>query len=314
MSIPDDQWRLVLSIAASQRGLVTWHQLETSGISHKVIRRLLATGWLRRVRRGVYAIGGQPPSPWEDAIAVGLIAGDGAALSHATAAAIHRFPGIVAPMRVEISVPVRRHPALERTTLHRVSRLDPIDIEERRGIRVTTRVRTMVDIAGQLSADLTARLVDEGGIARWWTAHDLLACVDRVDPCRKAVPRSLLSILSARDDEQAVDSVLERRVVDILAPYAPFEVHYEVVLDRQLVIVDIAWPQWLVAAEVDSFLIHGHSRRKFDHDRLRNNLLVAHGWRLAYLTSAMDARTILREVGRLLPAGAFVDRLIGRRA
>lgn len=296
----------MLAVAEGQRGLITWYQLEAAGVSRKAIRHLVETGWLRRVRRGVYAIGGQMPSPWEDALAVALVAGERTALSHRTAAAIHHFPGMVAPRAVEFSALGPRHPALDGATIHRVRRLDPSDTEERRGVRITTRVRTMVDIAAQLHPELRARLVDEGTIARWWTPRDLLACIDRVDPGRKACARSLLSILNERGDERPVDSILERRIVEILAPYAPFEVHYAVVIEDEVIFIDIAWPRWMVAAEVDSWSIHGRSRRKFDHDRLRNNLLVAHGWRLAHLTSTMDARTILREVGRLLPSGEYV--------
>jgi hypothetical protein len=294
----------VLAVAASQRGLITWRQLVTAGVARKAITRLVANGWLRRVRRGVYAIGGQMRSPWEDAVAVGLIAGEDTALSHATAAAIHHFPGVATPAGIEISVVPPRHPALGGVTIHRVSRLDSGDTEARRGIRITTKVRTMVDMAAQLPPKSAARLIDEGTIARWWTARDLLACIDRVDPARKAGARALRSLLNARSDERPLDSILERRMIEILAPYGPFEVHYEIVLGSEVIVLDIAWPQCLVAAEVDSWSIHGRSRSKFDHDRLRNNLLVAHGWRLAHLTSAMDASTILREVGRLLPAGA----------
>jgi hypothetical protein len=304
-----DPWPLLLAIAAEQRGLITWLQLEVAGVSRKAIGRLLAEGWLRRVRRGVYAIGGQLRSPWEDSVAVGLIAGEDAVLSHATAAAIHRFPGIAVPNRVEISVPPSRHPALDGVAVHRVGWLDACDAVTRHGVRITTRIRTMVDIAPHIHPELTARLVDEGTIGRWWTAEDLLACVQRVDPQRKGCARSLLSVLDARRDEQPVDSILEHVVVDILMPFSPFEVHHEVILEGRVFVLDIAWPWWLVATEVDSWSIHGHSRGKFDSDRLRNNLLVAHGWRLAHLTSAMDAPTMLREVGRLLPASAFVDQL-----
>jgi hypothetical protein len=296
-----DSWRVVLAVAATQRGLVTWPQLEKAGVSRKAVLRLVADGWLRRVRRAVYAIGGQAPSRWEDAVAVGLIAGEGTALSHRTAAAIHRFPGIVAPRQVEIVALAPRHPALDGTNVHRVERLDRGDVEVRHGVRVTRRVRTMVDLAPRLHTTLTARLVDEGLIARWWTTQDLLACVNRVDPRQRLHARFLLPVLDARQDERPIDSMLEGHVVRILAPYAPFETHYEVILEGRVIVVDIAWPRWLVGAEVDSWSIHGRSRSKFDHDRLRSNLLVAHGWRLAHVTSVMDARTVRREVGRLLP-------------
>ena len=83
--------------------------------------------------------------------------------------------------------------------------------------------------------------------------------------------------------------------------YAPFETQYELVLEGKLIRLDIAWPWWRVAAEVDGWGVRSRSRTKFDEDRYRMNLLLAYGWRVAHLTSAMSQARILGDVGRLLP-------------
>ena len=95
--------------------------------------------------------------------------------------------------------------------------------------------------------------------------------------------------------------MLELRMIRILAPYGPFETQYQLVLDGRVLVLDIAWPWWRVAAEVDGWGAHGRSWSKFVDDRSRMNLLEAHGWRVAHLTAAMDKATVLRDVGRLLP-------------
>ncbi len=266
----------------------------------KVVRRLTDDCLLRVVRPGVYAIEGRP-SRWEQEVAVGLLGGPGSALSHGTAAAIHRLHGVVAPDRPEISVPTFRHPRLSDATVHRMAQLDACDIQQRSGVGVTTPHRTIVDLAKRLHPDLLSRVIDEGTIARRWTVADLLACTDRLSaPGRRGV-QTLRQLLLARTNEPRVESMLELRIIRILAPYAPFETQYELVLEGKLIRLDIAWPCWRVAAEVDGWGVRSRSRTKFDEDRYRMNLLLAYDWRVAHLTSAMSPARILGDVGRLLP-------------
>jgi hypothetical protein len=266
----------------------------------KVVRRLSVDRFLRVVRAGVYAIEGRP-SRWEQAVAVGLLGGPGTALSHGTAAAIHGLYGIVAPGWPEISVPFPSHPRLSEAAVHRVAHLDACDVDQRFGIGVTTPRRTIVDLATRLEPDLLARLIDEGTLARRWTVAELAACTDRLSaPGRRGV-QTLRQLLLARAKEPPVESMLELRMIRILAPYAPFETQYELVLGGKLIRLDIAWPWWRVAAEVDGWGVRSRSRTKFDEDRSRMNLLLAHHWRVAHLTSAMTQASVLRDVGRLLP-------------
>lgn len=280
--------------------MVTAAQLRQSGLSSKVERRLTLDHVLRVVRPGVYAIAGRP-SRWEQAVAIGLLGGPGSALSHGTAAAIHRLPGLLAPTRPEISVPASRNPRWPEAVVHRVAHLDACDIVQRSGVGVTTPHRTIVDLAMRLQPDLLARVIDEGTIARRWTVAELLACTDRLSgPGRHGV-QTLRRLLAARASEPRAESHLELRMIRILAPYAPFETQFELVLEGRLMRLDIAWPWWRVAAEVDGWGVRSRSRTKFDEDRYRMNLLEAHHWRVAHLTSAMAPAAVLRDVGRLLP-------------
>ncbi len=266
----------------------------------KVVRRLAIDRLLRPVRPGVYAIEARP-SRWEQAVAVGLLSGPGSALSHGTAAAIHHLHGVVAPNWPEISVPAPRHPRLSEATVHRVVHLDECDIEQRSGVGVTTPHRTIVDLATRLEAELLSRVIDEGTIARRWTVAELLDCTDRLSAHGRPGVPTLRHLLQARANEPRAESMLEVQMIRILAPFAPFETQYELVLEGRLIRLDIAWPWWRVAAEVDGWGVRSRSRTKFDEDRYRLNLLQAHHWRVAHLTSAMSPPRILRDVGRLLP-------------
>jgi hypothetical protein len=182
-----------------------------------------------------------------------------------------------------------------------VERLDDRDVEIRRGLRVTTPARTLVDLVSRLDDPLLARILDEGGIAGMWELEDVEAAARRAGSRGRGGMAMLQDALGLRVREPAGESMLEVRMIRALAPFAPFETQYHLVLDGELLILDIAWPAWRVAAEADGWWARAHSRTAFDRTLHRNNLLVAHGWRVVHLTSTMDDASVRRDVGRLLP-------------
>jgi hypothetical protein len=291
----------LLGTAEQQHGVVISRQARECGISARTMNGLVAAGWFRMLRSRAFAVAGRPPSPWEDAVAVLLLGGESAVLSHGTAAAIHRVPGLIAPDLPELTVAAPRHPRVPAATLHRVHRLDDRDVDTRRGVRVTTPARTLVDLVSRMDAPMLARILDEGNIAGIWQPADVQNAVQRAGSRGRPGMAMLQEALALRIGEPEVDTVLELRMIRALAPFAPFETQYHLILDSELLILDIAWPRWRVAAEADGWWTRGHSRTKFDRTLHRNNLLVAHGWRVVHLTSTMDDATVRRDVGRLLP-------------
>jgi hypothetical protein len=161
-----------------------------------------------------------------------------------------------------------------------------------------------VDLAARLEAAQLARIIDEGSIERAWTINELAECASRLARQGRAGGRAMRAVLTDRLDEPSAQSALELRMIRVLAPYAPFETQYQVVLDGEVFILDIAWPWWQVAAEVDGWWVRARSRSKLDDDSHKTNVLAAHGWKVAHLTSAMDDAGVLRDVGRLLPPSA----------
>jgi hypothetical protein len=172
-------------------------------------------------------------------------------------------------------------------------------------VGVTTPARTVIDLAGRLEPAQLARIIDEGSIERAWTINELAECASRLARQGRAGGRAMRAVLTDRLDEPSAQSALELRMIRLLAPYAPFETQYQVVLDGEVFILDIAWPWWRVAAEVDGWWVRARSRSKLDHDSHKTNVLAAHDWKVAHLTSAMDAARVLQDVGRLLPGAAL---------
>ena len=101
-----------------------------------------------------------------------------------------------------------------------------------------------------------------------------------------------------------MDSALERWLVRILEPFAPFETQYQLVLDGSVILLDVAWPLCRVGVEADGWTVRSRSRGKFDRDREKGNLLVAHGWAVAHITSRMSALQVQQTIARLLPPSA----------
>jgi predicted transcriptional regulator of viral defense system len=76
----------VAAIAARQHGLITLTQLIQAGIRRSALSRRVGAGRLHRIHRGVYAVGHPGLSREGRWMAAVLACGDGAALSHRSAA------------------------------------------------------------------------------------------------------------------------------------------------------------------------------------------------------------------------------------
>jgi hypothetical protein len=165
--------------------VVCRRQLLELGFSSKAIRHRLATGRMHAVARGIYSVGRPQLSRegrWTAAI---LACGEGAVLSHRSAAA-HYGIGEERPGAVEVSV--RRRCTHRRAGIRVRSRPSlPIDdVGTAAGIPITSPVRTMLDLATELSPGALERTVNEAD------KHDV------VDP------ESLRAALESRAGEPGV--------------------------------------------------------------------------------------------------------------
>src|SRR5688572_26177520 len=79
------------ALAASQYGVVTWQQLAALGMPRGRVDWRLAAGRLHRLHPGVYAVGHRAPRRKARWLAAVLACGDGAVLSHRSAAALWRL-------------------------------------------------------------------------------------------------------------------------------------------------------------------------------------------------------------------------------
>ena len=141
----DQAHALAWRCGRAQWGVVSLAQLRGLGLSQDAVQRRAHSGRLRRVHRGVYAVGGAVLPREGRWLAAVLASGQGAVLSHVSAAVHWHLLSYDAP-RPEVTAPAsrRRVPGIR---LHRSRSLDAQDTTIHHGIPVTTVHRTLLDLA-----------------------------------------------------------------------------------------------------------------------------------------------------------------------
>ncbi|HET7589189.1 MAG TPA: type IV toxin-antitoxin system AbiEi family antitoxin domain-containing protein [Solirubrobacterales bacterium] len=163
---------VVARIAARQHGVVTAKQLAAAGIGRAAISERAKRGRLHRLHRGVYAVGHRAPSRHRRWMAAVLACGDGAVLSHHSAAALW---GLLKPIQGPVHVSVPTTSGLKKRHgihIHRCLSLRPADpspstaardgtplsrTTRRHYIPTTTVQRTIDDLEGTVAPYLLRR-------------------------------------------------------------------------------------------------------------------------------------------------------------
>src|ERR1700753_1921224 len=97
-----EAWRL----ARDQHGVLTRRDLLALGFTEKGIKHRVASGRLHPIATGIYAVGRPELRPKGRWMAAGLRCGDGAVLSHRSAAELWGF-GYEEKGRIDLTVPRR---------------------------------------------------------------------------------------------------------------------------------------------------------------------------------------------------------------
>jgi hypothetical protein len=146
--------------AARQHGIVTRRQLLALGYSARSVEHRLARGRLLPVSLGVYAVGWPALNQKRRWMAAVLAGGEGAALSHRSAAALWEV-GREEGGRIDVSL--RRHCELRRPRIrfHGRPSLRAEDILRRDGIPAASPSQTLLDLATELDRIPLERAVND---------------------------------------------------------------------------------------------------------------------------------------------------------
>ncbi len=158
-------------LASWQHGIVTVAQLREEGLDGSAVRRAVQAGRLHRVHRGVYAVGHRSLSWRGRWLAAVLAAGEGAALSHSSAAALWQFLRPV-PGPIHVTLGAQSGRARRRgIELHRCRTLTPSHVTRHHGIVVTTPARTIEDIRDAVEPYLFRRALRQAELAGHRVPH-----------------------------------------------------------------------------------------------------------------------------------------------
>jgi very-short-patch-repair endonuclease len=276
--------------ARTQYGLITREQL---GRSEDVIDRWVAGGRLERLHASVYRMAGAPAS-WEQEAMAAVLASGGVA-SHRTAA---RLWGMYDTDVVEVTVPRRRR--CEQVLTHRSTDLVPRHVTRRRGIPVTTPMRTLVDL-GAVDRWAVGDALERAVIARVCSVVAVERTLDEVARRGRRGAGVLRRVLDDRALGQArPDGLLEARFARVVREHGLPEPQFQHRIGRYR--ADFAYPDLRIAVEVDGFEVHG-TPAALRADLERQNHLVALGWTVLRFTWRDVVRRpawVAAQVGALL--------------
>jgi hypothetical protein len=299
--IPDSPQivRAIDRIASRQLALVTSTQLDDIGFGRGAREKWLATGRLKRVRRGIYILPGVAPT-WEAwVLAAVLAAGQHAVVSHLTAAQLWQLFDGPPPESARHSIHITA-PSLHRLAgvkLHRC-RLDDRERTRYRSIPVTTPTRTLFDLAAMLEADQLGRCVDEALRRRLVTVKELARQLQQHAGAGRRRLRPLQAVLADRlpgfdPGANKWEQRMDRQWEQLGLPASRRQ--YWVRLASGRCRVDRAVPELKLAVEWVGKAYHSLDGR-YARDRIRISDLVQAGWDVIEVTPEWSPKRIYATV------------------
>lgn len=273
----------IARFAAQQHGVFSFSDAVRLGATERIASRRCASQRWERLYAGVYRLAGAPITWRQSLLAACLAVGEGAAVSHRAAAAFGRLVGFESTI-LEITVPRGRRPRLRGVIVHQMP-LAPVDISVVDAIPITTPARSLLDLAAVAPTDALEEALDDALRRGLVTVPRLLWRLDELG--RRPGATTMRRLLAARTGGSTTPrSVLETRFrrlhrhAGLPEPVAQYEIRDK---GRVIAVPDFAYPEHLVAIEVDGYRWHS-GRRKWQHDLSRRNTITKRGWRLIHVT------------------------------
>lgn len=305
-------FNLVSDVAGRQSGVISREQLIELGFTASAIQRAVSDGTFVRLHQGIYRVASAPGCRDSRLWAAVLWGGQGAVLSHLTAAWLWKLDGLglAAPDEIDVSVPARRV-VLHSTNvrIHRVNVLEPVrDFATFRRFPCTSLARTVVDLAAVLPADELESAFNSA-VRRDKANRDAIEAVLRRLGTRGRIGLASLVQIALRDDLGVTDSRLEDKVrIALRRAGIPVPIPQLEIPDIDGFPIgrfDFAWPEKSVVVCCDSWQFHA-PRYNFEKDRRDSAALIAAGWApipITWRRLHSDCDGFIRELKEALARG-----------
>lgn len=274
---PESALKRERTLLARQFGLIRRDQALDAGFTSRNIDGKIRRKEWRALYRGVY-VDTSFPSTWQQSVLAAVFrGGPGTVASGTCAAALLELPGfrlegveVTSPRQMR-DVPFRAH----------VGDLPP-DLQTMVGPIPCTRAdRTLLDVANRVSQQHLEDALDDALRRNLTSLPKLKGMVNRLDGRGRSGIERLRRAIRERDDGRPIpESVLESRLWRPLhhlgapRPERQLAVSYEGIVYR----IDYAFPHAMVAIEAHGYRWHA-SKKAWDHDREKTNIIQLLGWR-----------------------------------
>lgn len=176
-----DLRRRLFTLASGQAGYFTAAQAKEVGYSYQAQAHHVGAGNWLRIDRGLFRLTEWIPDISDELVRWSLWAGGRGVVSHESALAVHGL-GEFESARVHLTVPDDFTKRDNAVVLHRCE-LEPNEIQDRGGFRVTTPARTLIDLAATApDEDQLARAIADAQSRGLVSLRSLCARAEEVDP------------------------------------------------------------------------------------------------------------------------------------
>jgi hypothetical protein len=265
---------------------VSLDQLRAAGYSTRSASDLAADGRAHRIHRGVYVVGHRAISRRARLSAALLACGEGAVISHGTAAALHRLWD-KPPHLIDVTVPVEAGRKIDGIRCRRCRYPQPEEVETREGVACTTLARTLVDLAGILGLESLRKSVGRAAMLRRLDLQAVDLAIHNAKGRRglKSLELALVpyrapdgKVPDVRSDFETMTlpSLLDR---GLPRPQVNAWLHFE----GERFLVDFLWEEARVIVETDGRETH-ETPVAFQEDRRRDQFLAAAGYTVLRVT------------------------------
>jgi predicted transcriptional regulator of viral defense system len=267
-------------LALAQHGVFGIHQLRALGLGTRAVSHRVTAGRLHRIHRGVYSLVPRELLTREGLYMAAVLAcGEGAVLSHRSAARLHGLRNY-GYHRIEVTVPRRSRRTHSGVAVHTSTTLTQADVTVVNAIATTTVARTLFDLGESITPRQLERAFDQADIMQTLDLNEVRDQLARNPnrPAAKAVKHLLKThyIGSTPTDNEFEDAFLAlTRSLNLPDPTPQFYIDPQ---DGEPPIrADFAWPDRKIVVETDGRRTHG-TNHAFESDRRRDQRLAAAGW------------------------------------
>ena len=220
------------------------------------------------------------PTTWEQSAAAALLALPGSALSHPSAARVHRFFSFADDGSIVVSTHLAAHHALPGVRVRRTRVLAAHHVTVVGGLAVTTRARTIVDLAADLHDARLQRVIEEELDNKLVTWDELLRTLAEMSGRgRRGIGRVrpvIEKIEGLPPTESQLERMYPRLLIDAGLPLPSTQVTAPWA-EREPGRVDCMYPDALSIIELDGRTFHQRNSA-FETDRYRDQLAKLQGW------------------------------------